>query len=337
MAKTYNYYVGIDVSRDKLDLCLSGGGKVLATEVIDNKVDRTNGLFAEWRGAFEGFTEGQVLVCLESTGRYANPVLSVEGHDLWLCNPLSIKRSLGLQRGKNDKVDAERIAEYAFRYADRADLYVRPSDALHRLKALSMAREQLLKARKRLVTDLGESEKFDPPIVHEAKTIAYAATLETLEGELAKLDMGLEEAMGSDQELKAIFDILVSIPGVGKVTATAMIIATHGFTKFASGKKLACYCGVAPFEHSSGRSIRGRTRVSKLANMQLKSLLHMCARSAIRAKGEFQNYFERKVKEGKHKMSVINAIQNKMVLRMFALVRDGRIYEKNYQYGLQKP
>lgn len=337
MTKTYNYYVGIDVSRDKLDLCLRNCQKVLASELIDNTVDKITTLLAKWERKFAGFHSGQVLICLESTGRYANHVLSVEGHDLWLCNPLSIKRSLGLQRGKNDKVDAERIAEYAFRYADRADLYVQPSDTLHKLKALSMSREQLLKARKRLITDLGESQKFDPPIVHEAKSTAYAPILASLESELAKLDQELESTLESDQKLMVTFNILTSIPGVGKVTATAMIIATQGFTKFSSGKKLACYCGVAPFEHSSGSSIKGKTRVSKLANMPLKSLLHMCARSSVRANCEFRDYFERKVKEGKHKMAVLNAIQNKIVLRMFALVRDGRIYQKNYQYDLQKP
>ena len=65
-----------------------------------------------------------------------------------------------------------------------------------------------------------------------------------------------------------------SVPGVGMITALNVIVATDEFEKISEVKKFACYAGVAPFEHTSGTSIRGKTRVSKLANMTLKKLLH---------------------------------------------------------------
>jgi hypothetical protein len=64
--------------------------------------------------------------------------------------------------------------------------------------------------------------------------------------------------------------------------------------------------------------------------MKLKKLLHLCAMSAIQNDPEMKAYFERKVAEGKNKMSVINAVRNKLIHRVFAVIRDERNYEDNY-------
>jgi len=93
---------------------------------------------------------------------------------------------------------------------------------------------------------------------------------------------------------------------------------------------MACYAGVAPFEHRSGTSVRSRTRVSHLANKPLKSLLHMAALSAMQYNKDLQAYYERKVAEGKSKMLVINAVRNKLITRIFACIRDNRKYQENY-------
>ena len=110
-----------------------------------------------------------------------------------------------------------------------------------------------------------------------------------------------------------------------------VIIATGEFTRITDTKKFACYAGVAPFEHTSGSSIRGKTRVSKMANMAMKKLLHLAAISAIQYCEEIKTYYERKVLAGKNRMSVINAVRNKLITRIFMCVKQERIYQKNYQ------
>ena len=85
-------------------------------------------------------------------------------------------------------------------------------------------------------------------------------------------------------------------------------------------RKLACYCGVAPFKHQSGSSIKGKTKVSHIANKKMKSLLNMAALSAKRNDIEIKEYYERKVEEGKNKMSVLNAIRCKIISRAFAVI-----------------
>ena len=99
-------------------------------------------------------------------------------------------------------------------------------------------------------------------------------------------------------------------------------------------KKFACYVGVAPFEHTSGTSVRGKTKVSKMANMTLKKLLHMAAMSAIQCNEELKVFYQRKVAEGKNKMSVINAVRNKLISRVFACIKHRRRYQKDYQHAL---
>jgi transposase len=109
------------------------------------------------------------------------------------------------------------------------------------------------------------------------------------------------------------------------------MVYTKMFTKFKTGRQLACYCGVAPFEHTSGTSVRGKTGVSRFANSDLKSTVHMAAISSVQHNPDLKAYYERKVKEGKNKMSAINAVRNKLLLRIVAVVNRKTPYVNVYQ------
>ena len=141
----------------------------------------------------------------------------------------------------------------------------------------------------------------------------------------------MSDVIKSDEELTRLFMIVESVPGIGRVIATEIIVTTNEFKTINDPRKYACYAGVAPFEHSSGSSIRGKTRTSKKANLKVKSLLHMAAMVAVSYSNEMKEYYKRKVESGKNKMSALNAVRNKIVLRVFACIRQNRPYEKNYQ------
>ena len=106
---------------------------------------------------------------------------------------------------------------------------------------------------------------------------------------------------------------------------------TKGFTQFGSAKQPACYCSGVPFTKTSRTSVRYQTGVSPYANRKLKTLQHSCAMAAIRFNEDLKRYYERKVGEGKNKMSVINAVRNKLIHRIFAVVGDERLQVKNPQ------
>lgn len=118
---------------------------------------------------------------------------------------------------------------------------------------------------------------------------------------------------------------------MGKVTSWYMITTTNEFKSHRDPRKYACYSGVVPFDHSSGTSIYQRPRVSHMANKKVKQVLHMSALSATIMKGELNDYYQRKVKEGKNKMLVLNNIRNKLIHRIFKCVQENRKYDKIYR------
>jgi transposase len=128
--------------------------------------------------------------------------------------------------------------------------------------------------------------------------------------------------------------MITSVPGVGLVTATEVIVSTNEFKDIREAKKYACYSGIAPFGYSSGTSIKGKAKVSKMANKHVKKLLQLAAMAAANHDKELKTYFERKVAEGKNKMAVMNAVRNKLIHRIFACIRNNRKYEKTYTHAL---
>jgi transposase len=152
--------------------------------------------------------------------------------------------------------------------------------------------------------------------------------IEALNKSIKQVEALIKEAIAADPELQRKYDLLLSIDGVGPILAAHMLALTDGFLRFTTARELACHAGVAPFEYSSGSSIRGKTRVSKQAQSTLKYVLHMAAVGVTARKGELQDYWKRKVAEGKHKMSVLNAIRNKLIHRIYAVIARGTPYVK---------
>ena len=158
-----------------------------------------------------------------------------------------------------------------------------------------------------------------------------SASVRALEKDIEKTDKAIREVIESDPELKRLFAIVTSVDGIGKVTAVQMIITTGEFTTITDPAKFACYSGVAPYSYTSGTTIKGKMHVSHKANKAMKTLLHMCAVVAIQCDSDLKLYYQRKLEEKKHKMSVINAVRNKLIWRVFACVRDNRLYQKKYE------
>jgi transposase len=249
---------------------------------------------------------------------------------VWIENPVAIKWSLGVQRGKTDKMDARRVCLYAFRNQDKAQEYSSKDKTLQKVSELMAARERLIKARNMLVVPIQELKEIG--LKEEKKLIRKVCkqSLSALEKEIKAIDKDLEASLQEDTTLQVSYRYICSVTHVGRITALQLLVATHDFERFDSAKKLASYAGIAPFAYSSGSSIRGKTRVHFMANKSLKKDLYMCALLAIRWKEELKDYFVCKVEEGKNKMSIINTVRNKILQRIYACVKDRRIYVPYY-------
>lgn len=128
-----------------------------------------------------------------------------------------------------------------------------------------------------------------------------SASLKALKEDLERINNAINKIIKNDEHLNHLFNLVSSVDGIGVVSATQIIIATNEFKTITAGKKIACYCGVVTFEHQSGTSVRGKSRVSKMANMDLKKCLQMAALSAMHYSVEMQDFFNRKVADGKIK------------------------------------
>lgn len=326
------YFIGVDISKATLDWAVFDGKTIVLQSQSANSETGIK-VTIKLIKALPGFKVAGSVCCMEHTGIYNAHLLAYLNKlsfPLWLESSLQIKKAGGLQRGKTDAIDAQRIAEYAFRFRDQMRLWQPPRPVLQKLAALSALRQRLLSVRQQLQQPINEQQGLVDAALHRQLIKNCQASLKAIEADLATADRRIEELIQEDERLKQLFEWVTSVPGVGPVTATEVIIATNEFKAIADPKKLACHAGVAPFEYKSGSSVRGKTRVSQHARLRLKSSFHLGAMSAIRMKGELRDYYLRKVDEGKNKMLVLNAVRNKLIHRVCSVVHRQQIYNKNY-------
>lgn len=324
-------YIGIDVSKLTIDVCIiTAQGEQDYQQFENTAKDFKN--MELWLNKKSYFCYQEALFCMEHTGLYTRELVSFllqRESKVWMESALHLKRSMGMTRGKNDKVDSYRIARYAMTNNDKAVLLKLSSGTLLKLKDLMANRERLSKNYQSLKIATQELVRVDKSIGKELMKLNDAALKGILKSKV-KVEKRMLQLINEDEELKTLFSLITSVKCVGDVLATELIVYTNGFTRMNNTRQLACYCGIAPFVHSSGTSVRGRIGTSNFANMKLKSTLHMAAVSATRYVPDIKLYYERKVGEGKHKMAVINAIRNKLIQRIMAIVKRGTPYQENY-------
>jgi transposase len=334
----YSFVVGIDISKLTLDACmLIDGKKETATHYhLSNTPEAIQKLFLGF-AKLPNFSLDKCLICLEATGVYTYPILTYATQhqlNIWVELGTRIKRSSGLQRGKNDKVDALRIATYSFKNQEDARLWKPMDSTLEQIKHLTALRDRLMESKQKLTVPMEEFRQMGNIQMATLLSKAMKTSLESLEKDILAIEKQIKELLDQDPNLKKLYDLVTSVVGIGKQTAIALMVYTNGFTLFDDARKLACYAGVAPFEHSSGTSIKGKTRVSKMANMNLKSILHMASLTAVKLDHQLKDYYERKVAEGKKKMSVLNAIKAKLLHRVMSVVKRKEKYENSVNFSL---
>ena len=330
--KKFTYFIGIDVSKNELDYAVMHNKQLLFHLEAKNEPDSILAFITELK-ALPRFTLGKAIFCVEDTGIYCNHLRTVfnklKAH-ISIQHPLHIKKSLGLVRDKSDKADAVRIADFAQKNRDELALWVPKRPVIAELADLVALRNRLSSVGVTLKTPLSAQVNFvNKALQHKNIQFCKNSTL-AINADLAIINLSIEKLINADKRLKRLKQLITSVAGVGMITAVQMIISTNEFIDFKDPKKFACYAGVAPFGMESGMTAR-KGHVSHHANKKVKSLLHICAVKAIQCDSELRTYYQRKTqKEGKAKMTVINAVRSKLILRIFACVNQDRLFEKSY-------
>ena len=295
--------IGVDISKSTLDIFIKPTG-------VDMKITNTLQGFKKWFNTMKKQfgSHNEMLVIMEHTGQYSYRFeLSLRSKNIGYCKipALQIKRSLGIIRGKNDKVDAERIAGYGWMRRDilTADSY--PVEKIMELKSMLSLRLKFVRDRSGYITRLKEM-KASGVSNHDYEIRMQQRTIDFLTTNINMLNKKLQALISSDKDLQHACELLRSIKGIGWIIAANMIGCTENFTRFGNARKFNCYAGIAPFRHESGSSIKGKARVSHLANKEIKTLLSLAASSAIQHDQEMKMYYRRRISEGKHKMNCLN-------------------------------
>jgi len=325
--------IGIDISKLTFDV------RIHSSQVYHQFENSIKGFekLLKWTYKNSSFSKENILFVFEHTGLYSHQLsvfLTQKEIAYSLVPGLEIKRSLGIVRGKDDKVDATKIALYGYRLRDEISTYKLPENQLISLKRLLSLRERLVKQRAGFKSSLKEQKR----VLISKENLILLRTQERMIHYLSKQIKDVEKEMkfiiAGDDNLKQQFKLITSITGVGSQTALFIIAYTHGFSRFDNSRKFASYCGIAPFPNSSGTSIRGKTKVSNLANKKIKSLLDLSAKSAIQHNYEMKIYYNKRIEIGKNKMSTINIVRNKLLSRIFAVVKRGAPYVNLMKYAV---
>lgn len=317
--------IGTDVSKLTLD-------HGLHTAMAHCKTSNDLKGFKAWlQWAVKFGSKEELWVIMEHTGYYSYQFeLFLHGHQIRYTKvaALEIKRSVGLVRGKSDKIDALAISRYGWMLRDHLQPQQVSTAVMTELKDLINLRDKLVRDRSGYKARMKEQNATRKYAKCHIQNKIQTRKIKELTTDIKEVEAAIKELVKQDEVLQNNYMLLVSIKGVGFVTAVYMLAYTENFSKFINSRKFSCYAGLAPFEHSSGSSIRGRSRVSHYANKKAKQLLNLAASSAIQHNKELKQYYQRRVAEGKSKMGALNIIRNKLVDRMFAVVKRQTAYQE---------
>lgn len=326
--KKWQFIFGVDVSKLTLDISCAE---------LNEHIKIPNGtqgfiLFKKWCKQL-GIDLKNSLIVMEYTGGYeykliqfceatAIPYSRIPG--------LAVKQSLGITRGKNDKVDSMRIAQYGEEKSKKIVVAKPLNNNIIELKQLLSARKRLIRENAGWISSIKERRHMYGS--SKADTIIQIGTDKIKQNKkyINQLETKMMALIQQDELMKLNYSIITSIKGIGMVNALMTIAYTENFTSFTNPRSYAVYVGVIPFEHTSGTSIKGKKRVSHLANKELKQELNQAAKTAILWDKELKHYADYKIKTKCYGI-VLNNVKFKLILRMFSLVKRGEMFVENYQ------
>jgi transposase len=327
-----NYYIGIDISADDFSAsCItSPDNLVFSTQKFSNNIDGSTEFVSLLSN--HNIKHSEVIICMEATGVYGENLcyfLASKGFSLCIEAPHKIKNKTKDSPRKNDFIDANYIAEYAYRYFDKLSVWKPKEEILEQIQVLLTTREHLtvqLTANQNALKTLSYKH-YQTPLANQI----YEKTIIKLKEHIKEIDSEIKKLIDKDDSFKHKVSLAKSVPGVGLLLAANLLVLTNGFTKNLNHKKVAAYSGICPYEQQSGTSLNRKPRSKQCGPGKLRKLLYLASLSVRTHNTNFKKYFLRKVAEGKNKRVVINNISNKLLKIIFAVVSSGIRYNDNYK------
>lgn len=319
------FYCGIDMSAETFDICLQSVDNNFAWHQLPNNASGFKQLLQHCRSNYH--------FVMESTGTFHLPLcffLHENNCSYSVVNALQIKRyiQMNLERSKSDKKDAKHICMYGIER--KPEQYQMPSQQYFECKQLNNAIESLTHEIVSFTNKIYAAEKLKIDSAFVIKS--YKNIIKNLKAELKKLEAELDKKLKSWQP--DLVKTVQSVKGIGKRATAILIVFTQAFKHTESYQQLISYAGLSPKEYTSGKSIRGKVRISKIGGKQLRHTLYMCALNAKRTNAACKELYDRLVAKGKNKKLAIIAVCNKLLKQVFAVAKSGVMYQDNYSKNM---
>lgn len=295
---------GIDVSKDTLDVHFQERSASFANTPAGHKK------LAKW-------CKNAELIVMEATGAYhfgvacalvkaSLPVAVVNP-----ARPCYYAKSMG-KRNKTDKVDAKTLAEFGRTH--ELERFVPPTEEAQLLSQYVRLRGDLVAQRSQV------KNREQDPLLNTFEASMLKAQAHLLDEQIIKVEGEIERVIQNNAQLKQNLALLVSIPGIGKVTAWTLLGELKDIKRFASSKKVAAFAGLCPSLRQSGTSLRGPGSLSRQGSRTVRKCLYMAAVAAIRQQGVFRDFFLRLVTKGKHKKTALIAVMHKLIRTAYGVL-----------------
>lgn len=326
---TIQHFIGCDISKNTLDFAIFEKGKAYGSFqhiLVSNNLEGFQAL-RKWLRSFK-INIKDTVIAMEHTGVYSNALAEwcfKKDITFVLLHPLDVKNAGARGRNKNDKADAQFIADYVYTMREKLTPSTPEAPIIKKLRQLHNERQLAVRTR--------------ASYLNQVKTVTDSVTRHRMEKltdifteQIKAIENQIKKEIKSDDAINTNYELLTSIPGIGLVNALITIIATGNFTRFQTARQYAKFSCVSPLSNQSGTSIRGGDHVSHAGHSEIKSLLTEGARSAINHDAQLKNYYERKRLQGKSHGCIMNAVKFKLICRMFAVVERQSKYVNTEAY-----
>lgn len=314
--------IGIDISKETFDVSFSEkNGKWIFYKFSNDK----NGF-----KKLQKLVDKNTIVVMEASGPYylhLATYLYKNNVPVSVVNPLVIKHFSRMQmnRAKTDKIDAKIIAKYAM--MTKPKLWKPKPVVLLKMQQIMTLTDYYEKALTGLKNQL---EAFKATKINNQTLFkSLNSSIEFLQKQIKQLNDKLQKT--AEKHYKENLELIKSIPGIGYKTAIAAIVLTDNFEKFDNYKQFIAYVGFSPRIYQSGTSVNGKGHICKLGNAKLRKLFYVCSWIAKRYNKSAINLYERLKEKGKPEKVIKVAIANKLIKIMFAVVKNKKMYDPNYE------
>ena len=316
--------IGIDISKATFDV-------VLRTQIIEQHQVFSNDPkgYAAMLAWVEKQPERVVHVCSEATGSYWEGLaeyLYGRGYIVSVINPYQIKKYAEhlLNRNKTDKADARLIAEFCDKEQEHLRVWKPYSEDIKALRSMERRLDELQGMRQQEQNRL-KSGVTDPVVLESLQD-----NLKHLEESIRQLKKKINDYIDQHPDLKAKQKLLISISGIGKITATKLLAEIGDIGEFESASQLAAYAGLSPKQFRSGSSVHKQTRISKQGRSQLRTCLYMPAVTAIDHNPVVIDLKKRMLASGHVMMEILVAAMKKLLHLVYGVLKNNRPFDPNY-------